>query len=112
MENIHVTYDNGSSAFCSGVWDIVIGDKEIAIKGKEMNTRGFYETWEFDDSWSEKWKKHEDGLKIDEWVKTPPKHLIDALKDAEIEITETLLRRLYEKIQPLDWRHLSCGACV
>jgi hypothetical protein len=105
MENIHVTYDYEYPALSQGTWNITIDDKKISIKEKPMDTHGVYEVWSFPE-------EYEDGLKIDEWVKTPPKHLIDALKDAEIEATENLLRRLYEKIQPLDWRHLSCGACI
>lgn len=106
-----VNYTGQYPNHCSGKWEINIDGTPVSCTG-EMGTKGEYSRWSFGENYSEEWESYEDGDDVDKWVTNPPENLLKGLTEAQIEPTQELLQELYKHIQPLDWRHLSCGGCI
>ena len=95
---------------CRGEWILYKGGKEvdtdIPFQEGNANTFGTYESFHFDDNWSEEWETYESGLDKDDWI------------DENIEWLRTLSadeqdwEDIFYAFQENDWRHQSCGGCI
>ena len=117
LDDVLVSWSGEYPNLCSGNWNIqIMGFKLSGIGRDEFNTYGEYDTWSFGDDWSEEWEQYSDGLSLNEWVEyikeSNHNNLIESLKKSNIEPNNQVLSILFEKIQPHDWRHNSCGGCI
>ena len=96
---------------CSGSWMLFRDDTDISylipeeMRKSPMNTFGVYQSWTFDESYSEQFEDYEDGLKCEEWAKANP-------WVAKIVNSPDELEDLFLAFQEQDWRHNSCGGCI
>jgi len=113
MNKITVEYTGEFPNLCFGDWIIRIGEERIILPSNEhFNTKGTYSTWHFDEDYSEVFEDYEDGEAFEAWVTDIPNGLQGALELQGFKVTESLLRELYVKIQPVDFRTSSCGGCI
>ncbi|AUM58506.1 hypothetical protein KNT81_gp265 [Proteus phage phiP4-3] len=114
---IFVEWTGSYPTLCFGQWNISIdGISLTGLGNEEFDTRKSYDTWHFDDDWSEEWDSYTAGLSPESWVQLMLKHdtnsLVSSLKRHGFKDIEKILYALYPHINEEDWRHSSCGGCI
>ena len=101
---------------CFGEWIIKYNGKELElpenITKSHMNTFGEYESWHFDDNWSEVFESYVDGLNEFEWLTSNMSWVRPLFTKYSIPFNEKSLKEFYKKIQEQDFRTGSCGGCI
>lgn len=104
---------NGSwPSLCSGSWTLTRDGVDVSdlipedLRHDEMDTKGIYCYWYFEEGWDEAWESYEDGLGRDEWVEANMGWL-KALSTDPDDLTA-----IYEAFQAEDFRRNSCGGCI
>lgn len=114
--NFKVEWTGSYPALCYGEW--VISYKGIKlnvpnnVKGKDMGTMGQYDSWYFDDDWSDVWESYLNGEEFNQWILGNESWIKEMLLDSNIEYSIELAEELFYEIQSQDWRHGSCGGCI
>lgn len=97
---------------CSGEWTLIVDGKDVSdkipnnLRNSEMNTYGSYQSWHFDENYSEVFENYHDGLECDEWIKAN-KDWIDTIStDYGVQVD------IFHAINASDWRHGSCIGCI
>lgn len=116
--NIKVEYTGRYPNLCSGKWKISVDGETLSIPealiNSSMGTFKTYNTWHFDEDWNEVFTDYEDGEFFEEWIKKNAGWIMSAFRSiGKLESVKLEdLRVLYEGINKVDWRHLSCGGCI
>jgi hypothetical protein len=112
-------WSGGSYSLCCGSWNININGKVLVSEDKHsvlnesMNVYGTYDTWEFDEDYSEEWSTYSDGLHLNDWIKSDiANRLFLLVEENGISLTRELKVKLYDSFVGEDWRHNSCGGCI
>lgn len=93
---------------CFGSWTLKVNGVDYThlipeeLRDGPMNTFGTYQSWHFDDDWSEVFEDYEDGLYFEAWYERNP--WVDAVPALPVEV--------YTAFAEHDWRHGSCGGCI
>lgn len=112
MLTIEAKWSGSFPCLCHGQWTLIINGNDVSdkipgeLRTSPMNTFGEYETWSFNDDWSEEWETYTDGLHREDWIKTN-KTWLDT-----ITTNPSVQRKIFSLIQEEDWRHGSCGGCI
>ncbi len=106
---------------CCGRWIFYYNDKEMKIPHTEefedimrenMNTRGVYRRWYFDDRYLEQFESYEDGLGFKEWYLKNKEWIEKLFKENNIPNTVENNIGFYKALQKSEWRHGSCVGCI
>jgi len=117
IKNIDVKWSGSYPNLCSGTWTILIDDMKLPIpefyENQDMGTPGEYETWEFDDNWSEEFSSYFDHGEENKlsWIR----YSLECLEEAyslNFNIDEKLINKIESLISDKDWRSGSCGGCI
>ena len=98
------TYPN----LCHGEWILEIDGEDVSHmipderRYSHMETEGTYQSWYFDDDYSEQFEDYIDGYNFECWVDHNP-WVLDLPADA---------LSIYLEFQTNDWRHGQCGGCI
>ena len=114
MTNHEVSaYWSGSwPCLCHGEWTLIIDGENKSnlipegIRKENMDTKGSYEHWAFDDNYVEQWWSEEDGLDESDWIRENDSWLSKITYDYELKGS------IFKAFQLKDWRHGSCGGCI
>ena len=115
---IEVEWTGRYPNLCSGHWIISVNGKPLPVprpnSEDNMRTLKDYQTWRFNEDWSEEWEDYEDGMGFNMWSVANVEWIHDSLKQIDELDGFTLddLENLYYKINEKDWRHNSCGGCI
>lgn len=111
-KTITVHWTGRYPTLCYGEWKIIIdGICLTGIEDSPFKTIGDYQSWHFEEDYSEVFEDYEDGESFSiGWLET--NGLQDSLNRHGIILTEEEQIDLYDKIQSEDWRHNSCGGCI
>ena len=94
--------------FCHGEWKLMIDGEDMShmipdeCRHSPMGTEGTYQSWYFDDDYSEQFEDYIDGYNFECWVDHNP-WVLDLPADA---------LSIYLEFQANDWRHGQCGGCI
>ena len=111
MSKWEAKWDGCYPNLCSGTWTLYSNGKKVDTKipftGRRghAETKGEYDSWSFDDNWSEEWSSYTDGLPVDEWCEKYGFWLETIAPKEEWE-------SIYSAFQAEDWRPGSCGGCI
>lgn len=104
--------------YCRGQWIIEITNPQTEESNvlqfkNNLNIKGTYQTWNFDENYLEEWSTYESGLELDEWIENLPENLQTELFKYRYDLKDKeLLTEIYNACKSLDWRSLSCGGCI
>ena len=119
--NIDVQWNGEYPNLCSGEWNIKIDDMLLPIPensiGSDMGTPGEYDTWSFDENYSEVFDSYLSNGSFKKWIKDNEwlEYGIECLGiayDLDIKFKEKDLKRIYNVIKENDFRSGSCGGCI
>lgn len=103
-------------ALCCGKWLISIDGVAFPIPenkiSETMNTFGSYQTWHFDEHWSEIFEDYEDGLDTHQWIAENKGWIDEGLAKINKHFSYKDYCTLYDAIQKVDFRRGSCGGCI
>lgn len=97
---------------CYGTWTLIVNDEDVSdkipdeLRSSPMGTYGEYQSWHFDENWSEVFDSYIDGLQCDEWIEKN-KDWLD-----KISTDHSLQTQIYSAISEADFRTGSCGGCI
>ena len=112
QKTITVCWTGSWPSLCCGEWKIIInGIVLTGIENSSFGTEGDYDSWYFDENWSEVFETYFVGKPFsEEWLNT--NGLSDSLLRHGLVLAQEEKLDLYEKIQSEDWRNGSCGGCI
>lgn len=111
--NVKAEWTGGYPNLCRGEWIILVdGIKLSGIGSDHFDTYGDFESWSFDDNWSECFESYTSGAFFHEWKQNHPNGLIESLIRHGMNINDELLESIYKAVSEHDWRNSSCGGCI
>jgi hypothetical protein len=123
-KDISVEWTGSYPNLCSGKWIITIDGNEIIDNSKEqgnydsallsnMGTEGTYQSWHFDDNYSEVFEDYDAGYHFEEWYNSKSgKFLKKTIDNNTREMSKADMNYLFAELQKKDWRSNSCGGCI
>jgi len=109
---ISVQWTGGWPCFCHGEWIITIDGEKVElpkdVRTSQMGTFGKHSRWSFggESGWEEEWETYEDGLTFEPWLEA------NLWWVADLHLTPSEQKELYDAINEKDWRHGECGGCI
>lgn len=108
--NITAEWTGCFPCLCFGEWIIRIDGQPVElpedVRTSPMHTYGSYDSWSFNDDWSEQWDSYEDGLTFKPWLAENERWV------SELGLSSEEEHDLFDAISAVDWRHGSCGGCI
>jgi len=114
--NITAKWTGRYPSLCCGHWEIIVDGEYLPIpedKAQEtMNTYGTYESWHFDEHWSEVFEDYQEGMYESEWFDENKSWIDVGLAQIKKHFGYMDYCALYEAIRKEDFRRGSCGGCI
>lgn len=109
---VKTNWSGNSTCLYYGEWTLEVNGIDVTdkipeyLREKPMNTYRTYQSWYFDEEYSEVFEDYTDGLKIDDWIAENKEWLDKISTDINIQ------REIFNAINEQDFRPGSCGGCI